>query len=78
MPVIKVGHRLNARALSQADKVRSQLLYIVERNDLDLLSINDERRLHDSIKQTLLCGLFTQVAHKQGGNYVIAKDEQVM
>lgn len=50
----------------------------MERSDLDLLlSINEERRLHDSIKQTLLCGLFTQVAHKQGGNYVTAKDDQV-
>ncbi|KIK10291.1 hypothetical protein K443DRAFT_670917 [Laccaria amethystina LaAM-08-1] len=47
----------------------------MERNDF---SINDERRLHDSIKQTLLCRLFTQVAHKQGGNYVTAKDDQVV
>lgn len=69
---------LNARALSQADNVRSHLLCIMERNDLDLLSINDERRSYDSIKQTLLCGLFTQVAHKQGGSYVTAKDEQIV
>lgn len=69
---------VNARALSQATNVRSQLLRIMERNDLDLLSLNDERKLHDAIKQTLVCGLFMQVAHKQGenGSYITAKDDQ--
>lgn len=65
--------------MSQADNVRSQLLRIMERNDLDLLSINDERKLHDAIKRILVCGLFMQVAHKQGenGSYITAKDDQV-
>jgi pre-mRNA-splicing factor ATP-dependent RNA helicase DHX15/PRP43 len=70
---------LSARALSQADNVRTQLLRIMERNDLDIVSINDERKLYNGIKQALICGFFMQVAHKEGekGLYVIAKDNQV-
>ena len=70
---------LSARALSQADNVRSQLLRIMERNDLDIVSINDERKLYNEIKQALICGFFMQVAHKEGekGLYVTAKDNQV-
>ena len=70
---------LSARALSQADNVRTQLLRIMERNDLDIVSINNEKKLYDRIKQVLICGFFTQVAYKEGvkGSYVTAKDNQV-
>lgn len=70
---------LSARALSQADDVRAQLLRIMERNDLDIVSINDEKKLYNGIKQALVCGFFMQVAHKEGekGLYVTAKDNQV-
>ena len=51
----------------------------MERNDLDIVSINDERKLYGGIKQALTCGFFMQVAHKEGekGLYVTAKDNQV-
>jgi len=51
----------------------------MEQNELDLVSINDERKLCNGIKQVLICGFFMQVAHKEGekGVYVIAKDNQV-
>ena len=70
---------LSARALSQAENVRTQLLRTMERNDLDILSIDDERRLYDGIKQALICGFFIQVVHKGGekGSYVTAEDNQV-
>lgn len=47
---------LSARALSQADNVRTQLLRIMERNDLDIVSINNKIKLYDRIKQALVCG----------------------
>lgn len=51
----------------------------MERNDLDIVSIDDERKLYDGIKQALICGFFMQVAYKEGekGSYVTAKDNQV-
>jgi pre-mRNA-splicing factor ATP-dependent RNA helicase DHX15/PRP43 len=70
---------LSARSLVQAENVRNQLLGIMERNDLDLASLSDQRRLYTSIKQALVCGFFAQVAHKSGekGVYVTVKDHQV-
>jgi pre-mRNA-splicing factor ATP-dependent RNA helicase DHX15/PRP43 len=70
---------LSARALSQAENVRTQLLRIMERHDLDIVSISDERKLYDAIKQSLVCGFFMQVAFKEGekGTYVTVKDNQV-
>ena len=63
----------------QADNVRSQLLRIMERNDVDIVSMNDKKKLCDGIKQALTCGFFMQVAHKEGkeGLYFTAKDNQV-
>lgn len=51
----------------------------MERNDLDIMSVNNEIKLYDGIKQALICGFFTQVAHKEGvkGLYVTAKENQV-
>jgi pre-mRNA-splicing factor ATP-dependent RNA helicase DHX15/PRP43 len=70
---------LNARALAQADNVRAQLQRTMERFDVELISINDERKLHMYVRQALVCGFFMQVAHKEGekGNYLTAKDNQV-
>jgi hypothetical protein len=41
----------------------------MERNDLDIVSINNEKKLYDSdgIKQALICGFFTKVVYKEGG-----------
>jgi pre-mRNA-splicing factor ATP-dependent RNA helicase DHX15/PRP43 len=51
----------------------------MERNDLDIVSINNEEKLYDGIKQALICGFFTQVAYKEGvkGLCITAKDSQV-
>jgi pre-mRNA-splicing factor ATP-dependent RNA helicase DHX15/PRP43 len=70
---------LNARALAQADNVREQLKRSMERFEVELISINDERKLHLAIRQALVCGFFSQVAHKQGekGSYHTVKDNQV-
>ena len=61
------------QALSQAVNVnvRTQLLpvRIMERNDLEVVSVNDERKLYNDngIKQAFLCGFFMQVSQGQPG-----------
>ena len=70
---------LSLRALQQADNVRAQLQRNMERFDIDLISLSDEKKLYTSIRQALVCGFFMQVAHKEGekGNYLTVKDNQV-
>ncbi|KAG8832651.1 DEAH-box ATP-dependent RNA helicase prp43 [Serendipita sp. 399] len=70
---------LSARALAQADNVRSQLLRIMERFDLDLTSHTEAGpKFYDNIRRTLVFGFFMQVAHKSGekGAYKTVKDNQ--
>lgn len=69
---------LNARALAQADNVRSQLQRTMERFDVELISIQDQGKLYMHVRQALVCGFFMQVAHKEGekGNYLTVKDNQ--
>ncbi|TFK35903.1 P-loop containing nucleoside triphosphate hydrolase protein [Crucibulum laeve] len=73
-------HYLSQRALQQADNVRAQLQRNMERFDIDLISLSDEKKLYQNIRQTLVCGFFMQVAHKEGdkGNYLTVKDNQVV
>ncbi|KAF9458095.1 P-loop containing nucleoside triphosphate hydrolase protein [Collybia nuda] len=73
-------HYLSQRALAQADNVRAQLQRTMERFDVDLISLADERKLYVNIRQALVCGFFMQVAHKEGekGNYLTVKDNQVV
>jgi HrpA-like RNA helicase len=70
---------LSLRALQQADNVRAQLQRNMERFDIDLVSLSDEKKLYLKIRQALVCGFFMQVAHKEGekGNYLTVKDNQV-
>lgn len=74
------NHYLSARALQQADNVREQLKRTMERFDLDLISITDEKKMYNNIRQALVCGFFMQVAHKEGekGSYLTIKDNQVV
>ena len=67
------------RALAQADNVRSQLQRVMERSEIELLSLEDEKKLYLNIRKALVCGFFTQVAHKEGekGAYTTVKDHQV-
>ena len=64
----------------QAENVRAQLQRTMERYELELLSLSDEKKLYQNIRQVLVCGFFMQVAHKEGekGNYLTVKDNQVV
>ncbi|KAG8901522.1 DEAH-box ATP-dependent RNA helicase prp43, partial [Tulasnella sp. 403] len=71
---------LSARALQQAQNVRSQVQRIMERFDLVVVSTMDERILWTNIQKALVSGYFMQIAHKEGqkGNYLTVKDNQVV
>ncbi|KAI6144401.1 P-loop containing nucleoside triphosphate hydrolase protein [Pisolithus tinctorius] len=71
---------LSARALAQAENVREQLKRTMERFEIELISIGDEKKRHLAIRQVLCCGFFMQVAHKEGekGSYLTVKDNQVV
>ncbi|KAJ2972637.1 hypothetical protein NUW54_g12221 [Trametes sanguinea] len=49
---------LSACALQQAENVRTQLLRIMERNEIDLVTTDDERKLFQNICKALMCGFF--------------------
>lgn len=70
---------LSARALQQAENVRAQLQRTMERFELDLISLDDQKKLFVNIRKSLVAGFFMQVAHKEGekGNYLTVKDNQV-
>ncbi|KAG2336630.1 P-loop containing nucleoside triphosphate hydrolase protein [Suillus weaverae] len=71
---------LSARALMQADNVREQLKRTMERFEVELISVQDQKKMFTAIRQALCCGFFMQVAHKEGekGNYMTVKDNQVV
>ncbi|KAF8885213.1 P-loop containing nucleoside triphosphate hydrolase protein [Infundibulicybe gibba] len=71
---------LSQRALAQAENVRAQLERNMERFEIELMSLQDERKLYLNIRQALVCGFFMQIAHKEGekGNYLTVKDNQVV
>ncbi|CUA68071.1 pre-mRNA-splicing factor ATP-dependent RNA helicase DHX15/PRP43 [Rhizoctonia solani] len=70
---------LSQRALQQAENVRNQLERSMERFDLNLVGISDQRKLYLQIRQALICGFFMQVAHKgEKSTYVTVKDHQVV
>ncbi|KAK0477646.1 P-loop containing nucleoside triphosphate hydrolase protein [Armillaria novae-zelandiae] len=74
------NHFLSARALAQADNVRAQLERTMAKYDVELISLSDEKKLYQNIRQVLVSGFFMQVAHKEGekGNYLTVKDNQVV
>ncbi|GMG24253.1 unnamed protein product [[Candida] boidinii] len=74
-------HYLSYRSLKSADNVRRQLERILERNDLELNSLDyDENpnRYYDNIRKALTSGFFMQVAKKKssGKGYLTIKDNQ--
>lgn len=73
------SHFLSARALAQADNVRTQLLRTMERFEITLVSTQDQRTFWINIQKALVCGYFSQIAHKEGekGSYTTVKDNQV-
>ncbi|KAF8635093.1 hypothetical protein AX15_000533 [Amanita polypyramis BW_CC] len=71
---------ISQRSLTQAENVRNQLLRVMERFEVEILTLEDEKKLYQNIRKTLVCGFFMQVAHKEGekGNYLTVKDDQVV
>ncbi|KZO97376.1 P-loop containing nucleoside triphosphate hydrolase protein [Calocera viscosa TUFC12733] len=71
---------LDGRVLQQAEKIRAQLLRLMERIDLEITSTSDERKLWHNVRKALMQGFFLQVAHKEGGRgeYRIVKDNQIV
>ncbi|KAI0288751.1 P-loop containing nucleoside triphosphate hydrolase protein [Russula brevipes] len=73
---------ISARSLSQADNVRAQLLRVMERLEIDVVtkSYSDQTRHYVDIRKALVCGYFMHVAHKEGekGSYLTVKDNQVV
>lgn len=74
-----MNNYLSASVLAEAEKVRRQLECIMERHEIAIVSIGDERKRSINIRKALCCGFFMQVAHKEGerGNYMTIKDNQV-
>jgi pre-mRNA-splicing factor ATP-dependent RNA helicase DHX15/PRP43 len=70
---------LSSRALAQAENVRTQLKRNMERYEIELLTLSDEKKMYMKIRQVLVCGFFMQIAHKEGdkGSYSTVKDNQV-
>ncbi|KIK45590.1 hypothetical protein CY34DRAFT_77609 [Suillus luteus UH-Slu-Lm8-n1] len=73
-----LNNYLSARVLTEADNVREQLKRTMERFEVELISVQDQKKLFLAIRQALCCGFFMQVAHKEGdkGNYMTIKDNQ--
>ena len=68
---------LSQRALQQAENVRQQLERTMERYEISLMTLDDERKLFTNIRKALVCGFFMQVAHKEGSTgYMTLKDNQ--
>ncbi|KXN81059.1 putative pre-mRNA-splicing factor ATP-dependent RNA helicase prp43 [Leucoagaricus sp. SymC.cos] len=67
---------LSARALAQAENLQR----IMERLDIDSVSLMDETKLFVNIRKALVCGFFMQVAHREGdkGSYTTVKDNQAV
>ena len=51
----------------------------MERLEIDLVTVSDEKKLFINVRKALVAGFFMQVAHKEGekGNYLTVKDNQV-
>lgn len=73
-------HFLSLRSLQSADNVRKQLLRIMEREELEMVSTPfDDKKYYENIRRALCAGFFMQVAKKepQGKNvYSTIKDNQ--
>jgi HrpA-like RNA helicase len=72
---------ISARSLAEASNVRTQLLRIMERLEIDIVtkSYGDQTQRYTNIRKALVCGYFMQVAHREGekGAYLTVKDNQV-
>ena len=72
---------VSAHYLAEAANARAQILRIMERFEIDLVttSYKDQTRHHMDIRRALVCGYFMQVAQKSGpgSSYLTIKDNEV-
>ncbi|KAJ5098420.1 Pre-mRNA-splicing factor ATP-dependent RNA helicase PRP43 [Penicillium argentinense] len=73
-------HFLSLRSLQSADNVRMQLLRIMEREELEMISTPfDDKKYYENIRRALCAGFFMQVAKKDAKGksvYTTIKDNQ--
>ncbi|EMD33542.1 hypothetical protein CERSUDRAFT_76747 [Gelatoporia subvermispora B] len=69
---------LSARALTNAESVRTQLKRMMEKFDIELVSTPEEGRIHRAVRKALCSGYFSQSALKHGttgSSYGTIKDQ---
>ncbi|KAF2185299.1 P-loop containing nucleoside triphosphate hydrolase protein [Zopfia rhizophila CBS 207.26] len=74
-------HFVSYRSLQQADNVRLQLKRIMERTEIELMSMPfSHKKYYENIRQALVAGFFMQVAKRDGSgkSYVTVKDDQTV
>ncbi|KAB8205300.1 HrpA [Aspergillus parasiticus SU-1] len=73
-------HFLSLRSLQSADNVRMQLLRIMEREELEMVSTPfEDKKYYENIRRALCAGFFMQVAKKEAqgkSKYTTIKDNQ--
>ena len=73
-------HFLSLRSLQSADNVRMQLLRIMERKELEMVSTPfEDKKYYENIRRALCAGFFMQVAKKEAQGksvYMTIKDNQ--
>ncbi|KAJ5881318.1 Pre-mRNA-splicing factor ATP-dependent RNA helicase PRP43 [Penicillium subrubescens] len=73
-------HFLSLRSLQSADNVRMQLLRIMERSELEMISTPfEDKKYYENIRRALCAGFFMQVAKKESQGksvYTTVKDNQ--
>lgn len=72
---------INPRAMKAADNVRRQLAVLMQKCNLQLVSIPpNDKRYSENIRKALACGYYMQVAHRtdKRRKYKTAKDEEVV
>lgn len=73
-------HFLSLRSLQSADNVRMQLLRIMEREELEMISTPfEDKRYYENIRRALCAGFFMQIAKKETqskNQYMTIKDNQ--
>ncbi|KAJ5488921.1 Pre-mRNA-splicing factor ATP-dependent RNA helicase PRP43 [Penicillium diatomitis] len=73
-------HFLSLRSLQSADNVRMQLLRIMERSELEMISTPfEDKKYYENIRRALCAGFFMQVARKESQGksvYTTIKDNQ--
>ncbi|KAJ5101727.1 hypothetical protein NUU61_003949 [Penicillium alfredii] len=73
-------HFLSLRSLQSADNVRMQLLRIMEREELEMVSTPfEDKKYYENIRRALCAGLFMQIAKKESQGksmYITIKDNQ--